>query len=155
MAHLPLERNQGTRPHLLESGGSGIAGVNPPLTGNQWRFLVLLILSSHINFIDRGNLSAAAPVLSSDLSLSATNLGMLLSAFGWTYAFSLPIAGWLVDRYDVKWVFAAGFFIWSLATLGTGWIQTFHELLLLRLLLGMGEAVVYPSYSRMIVGSFS
>jgi MFS transporter, ACS family, D-galactonate transporter len=154
MRHLFSKANRGASAHSLKASESEIAAVGARLTGNQWRFLVLLILSCHINFIDRGNLSAAAPVLSSELLLSPTALGFLFSAFGWTYAFSLPIAGWLVDRYDVKWVFAAGFFVWSVATLGTGWIHSFQELVLLRLLLGMGEAVAYPSYSKMIAIGF-
>src|SRR5690349_16615685 len=97
----------------LACGESPTVTTDARLAPSQWRFLILVMLSVYINFIDRGNISAAAPVLASDLSLSPTSLGLLLSAFGWTYAFSLPIAGWLVDRYDVKWVFAAGFFVWS------------------------------------------
>jgi ACS family D-galactonate transporter-like MFS transporter len=138
----------------LGPGESTTAAADVRVAPGQWRFLILVMLSVYINFIDRGNLSAAAPVLASDLFLSPTSLGVLLSAFGWTYAFSLPIAGWLVDRYDVKWVFAAGFFIWSVATLGTGWVQMFHTLFFLRLLLGMGEAVAYPSYSKIVASRF-
>src|ERR1051326_4921455 len=104
----------------LGPGESTTVAADVRVARGQWRFLILVMLSVYINFIDRGNLSAAAPVLASDLFLSPTSLGVLLSAFGWTYAFSLPIAGWLVDRYDVKWVFAAGFFVWSAATVGTG-----------------------------------
>jgi MFS transporter, ACS family, D-galactonate transporter len=139
----------------LACGESPTVTTDARLAPSQWRFLILVMLSVYINFIDRGNISAAAPVLASDLSLSPTSLGLLLSAFGWTYAFSLPIAGWLVDRYDVKWVFAAGFFVWSAATVGTGWVHTFQTLMFCRLLLGMGEAVAYPSYSKIVAIGFS
>ena len=67
-------------------------------------------LSVLINYIDRSNLSIAAPLIKDEFRISAWQLGKLLSAFFWTYAFMQIPAGWLVDRFDVKWVFAAGFF---------------------------------------------
>ena len=68
------------------------------------RVLFLLALSVFINYLDRGNLSIAAPLLKNEFQLSATQLGVLLSSFFWTYSFFLPLSGWLVDRFDVKWV---------------------------------------------------
>lgn len=73
------------------------------------RVLFLLALSVFINYLDRGNLSIAAPLLKNEFQLSATQLGVLLSSFFWTYSFFLPLSGWLVDRLDVKWVIASGF----------------------------------------------
>jgi MFS family permease len=74
------------------------------------RVLLLLVLSVFINYLDRGNLSIAAPLLKNEFQLSATQLGVLLSSFFWTYSFFLLVSGWLVDRLDVKWVIASGFF---------------------------------------------
>src|ERR1700756_4962137 len=68
------------------------------------RVLFLLAFSVFINYLDRGNLSIAAPLLKNEFQLSATQLGLLLSSFFWTYSFFLPVSGWLVDRLDVKWV---------------------------------------------------
>ncbi len=116
--------------------------------------LVLLALSSFINYIDRGNLSIAAPMLKDELAISPLQLGMLLSAFFYTYASLQLFAGWLVDRLNVNWVFAAGFFLWSAATAATGIVHTFTALFLLRLLLGIGESVTYPSYSKIIALNF-
>lgn len=116
--------------------------------------LVLLGISVFINYVDRGNLSIAAPMLKSELGLSASQLGVLLSAFFWTYAFLLPGAGWLVDRLNVNLVFAGGFLLWSAATAATGLAHTFPLLLGLRLILGMGESVAYPSYSKIIALNF-
>jgi len=65
--------------------------------------LVLLWLSVFLNYIDRSNLSIAAPLLKGELGLSASQLGVLLSAFFWTYACLQLPAGWLVDRFEVKW----------------------------------------------------
>jgi len=112
--------------------------------------LVLLWLSVFLNYIDRSNLSIAAPQLKLELGLSATQLGVLLSAFFWTYACLQIPAGWLVDHLDVKWVFAAGFCIWSAATAITGVLHSFIALLAVRVILGLGESVAYPSYSKII-----
>ena len=112
--------------------------------------LVLLGLSVLINYIDRGNLSMAAPMLKDELGLSASQLGLLLSAFFWTYACMQLVSGWLVDRLNVNWFIAGGFFLWSAATAGTGIVRTFATLFLLRLALGVGESVAYPSYSKII-----
>ncbi len=116
--------------------------------------LVLLGISVFINYIDRGNLSIAAPLLKDELSISASQLGILLSAFFWTYACLQPITGWLVDRVNVNWVIAGGFFLWSVATAATGLARTFAMLFALRLLLGIGESVAYPSYSKIIALHF-
>jgi MFS transporter, ACS family, D-galactonate transporter len=116
--------------------------------------LVLLAVSSFINYVDRGNLSIAAPMLKDELGISPSQLGLLLSAFFWSYASLQLFAGWLVDRVDVNWVFAGGFFLWSAATAATGVARTFVVLLLLRLLLGIGESVTYPSYSKIIALNF-
>jgi sugar phosphate permease len=59
--------------------------------------LLLLALSVFINYLDRGNLSLAAPLLKNEFQLSATQLGILLPSFFWTYSFFLPVSGWLVD----------------------------------------------------------
>ena len=116
--------------------------------------LVLLAISVFINYVDRGNLSIAAPMLKDELGISAAQLGLLLSAFFWTYAGLQPFSGWLVDRLNVNWVFAGGFFLWSAATAATGIVHTFAVLFVLRLLLGMGESVAYPSYSKIIALNF-
>ena len=116
--------------------------------------LALLALSVFINYIDRGNLSIAAPVLKDDFGISAAQLGVLLSAFFWTYATMQLVAGWLVDRLNVNWVFAGGFVLWSLATAATGVVHTFAMLFAFRLLVGAGESVAYPSYSKIIATNF-
>jgi ACS family D-galactonate transporter-like MFS transporter len=115
------------------------------------RVIALLALSALINYIDRGNLSIAAPLLKGELGLSFSQLGILLSSFFWTYSLFLPISGWLADRFDAKWVMAFGFFLWSGATAVTGGLHAFGALLAARLMLGIGESVAYPCYARTLV----
>ena len=119
--------------------------------------LILMVVSVAINYIDRTSLSTAAPLLQrpEDLAIPPAKMGMLLSAFFWTYATLQLVSGWLVDRYGVRWVMAGGFFIWSVATAATGWVHGFGALLLMRLLLGSGESVAYPCYSKIIAGNFA
>jgi ACS family D-galactonate transporter-like MFS transporter len=116
---------------------------------------LLLSVSVLINYVDRGTLAIAAPLLKEDLHLSPSQLGVLLSAFFWTYAFCQILSGWLVDRFDVNRLLALGVFVWSLATLGTGLTRGFAMLLAARLLLGIGESVAYPSYNKIIAKHFN
>src|SRR5689334_10738811 len=118
--------------------------VRTRLSGALTLVLILLALSVFINYIDRGNLSIAAPLLKEELTISDSQLGLLLSAFFWTYALFQIVSGWLVDRFNVNWVIAGGFFLWSAATAATGLITGFAALMVLRLILGMGESVAYP-----------
>jgi MFS transporter, ACS family, D-galactonate transporter len=122
-----------------------------PASPNTKRVMALLALAALINYIDRGNLSIAASLLKDELNLSASQLGILLSSFFWTYSLFLPVSGWLADRFDAKWVMAVGFFVWSGATAATGGLHTFSALLAARLMLGIGESAAYPCYARTLV----
>jgi MFS family permease len=112
--------------------------------------VALLATVVMINYIDRGNLATAAPLLASDLHLTNGQIGMLLSAFFWIYAPMQPLAGYLVERLDVHKVLAVGLLTWSIATIASGLASTFIALLLLRLLLGVGESVIYPSTAKFL-----
>jgi MFS family permease len=117
------------------------------------RVVFLLGLSVLINYIDRSNLSIAAPLIKDELGITGTQLGTLLSAFFYTYALLQIPAGWLVDRFDVKWVFALGFLVWSASTAVTGLLHGFAALLIARIVLGMGESIAFPSCGK-IIGSY-
>jgi len=116
--------------------------------------LVLLIFAIGINYLDRGSLSVAMPQMTLELALNPTEMGFLFSAFFWSYALFQLVSGWLVDRYDVKWVYAAGFVLWSLATVAMSFFSTFAMFFALRLLLGIGESVAYPATSRILAEHF-
>jgi MFS transporter, ACS family, D-galactonate transporter len=126
----------------------------PHLSFDLARVALLLSISVLINYVDRGTLSIAAPILKDDLHLSGSQLGILLSSFFWTYALFQIVSGWLVDRFEVNWLLALGVFVWSVATLSTGLIHGFTLLLIARLILGIGESVAYPSYNKIIAKHF-
>jgi len=114
------------------------------------RVLFLVGLSVLINYIDRSNLSIAAPLIKDELNISGTELGTLLAGFFYTYALLQIPAGWLVDHFDVKWVFGLGFLIWSASTAVTGLLHGFTALLIARIVLGIGESVAFPAYGKIV-----
>lgn len=116
--------------------------------------LVLLVTAAvFINYIDRGNLATAAPLMQDELHLSASQLGILLSAFYYSYVPCMPFTGWLAERYGAKRVLGAGVALWSVATLATGFAGGFLALLLLRLMLGVGESGAFPCASKVIANA--
>jgi MFS family permease len=120
----------------------------------EWLILTLLVVSVALNYVDRGNLSVTGVALSRELHLQPHELGLLLSAFFWTYSTFLVISGWLVERYNVVLLFGAGFLVWSATTALTGFAHSFLTLFALRLVLGASESIAYPSYSKIIAASF-
>jgi len=125
-----------------------------PLSRTQWIFLSLLVVSICINYIDRGSLSVADRFLQTDFHMPAETRGRIYSAFFVGYAGFMIVAGWLVDRFNVNRVLAAGFLLWSVAMLSTGLATGFATLYGLRVILGIGESVAYPAYSKILAGNF-
>jgi MFS transporter, ACS family, D-galactonate transporter len=112
--------------------------------------LILLGLAIVINYVDRGNLSIAAPIIKNELKLSATQLGLLFSAFFYTYTALQFVVGGVVDRFGANRVLSTGLVLWSLATIAMGFAGGFIALLTWRLLLGVGESVAFPCTSKVI-----
>ena len=98
-----------------------------------------------INYVDRGTISTAAPLIKSEFGLDAFQMGLLLSAFFTTYVLSQPLMGILVDRLGAARVLAGGFTVWSFGTFLTGLSTGITQLVALRLVMGAGESVCYPS----------
>ena len=129
----------------MTSPSPAVSSIPANATRHRWTVVALLFAGVVINYIDRGNLSVAAVPLMRDLQVVPGGMGTLLSAFFWTYAlFQIP-AGYLTDRFGLKRMYAAGFLLWSVASALTGLAHSFHQVLALRLLLGLGEAVAIPA----------
>lgn len=123
---------------------------DPSPSRGRFGVLALLFTMVVINYLDRSNLSVAAPDLSRDLKLDTFHQGLIFSAFGWAYA-SLQIpGGWLVDRVGPRGLFAIICFLWSQATILQGFAGSFLVLFSLRLLLGAFEAPAYPLCNRLV-----
>jgi MFS family permease len=117
--------------------------------------LILLALGVGIAYMDRGGLAVAKPEVAAEFHLGPARMGLLFSAFFWSYAVCQFASGWVTDRFDPKSVYAAGFLLWSLATLAMGLTSGFAVFFGLRLLLGIGESVIYPASARLIVLNFA
>ncbi len=117
------------------------------------RLVLLVTAAVFINYIDRGNLATAAPLIQDELLLSASQLGFLLSAFYYGYIACMPPVGWLAERYGALRVLAVGLTVWSIATVATGFAEGFAALLMLRVVLGIGESVVFPCASKVLASN--
>jgi MFS family permease len=110
----------------------------------------LLAAAVFINYIDRGSLATAAPLIKGELHLTNVQIGVMTSAFFWTYTPGQFAAGWVADRLGGYRALALGFAVWSLATALTGLAGGFASLLALRVMLGIGECVAFPSLSKLM-----
>ena len=125
-----------------------VANVVPAATASArapYALIVLLGGALMINYVDRGTISTAAPLLEKELGLTPSQLGWVLSAFFWAYVGSQPLMGWCVDRLGAARVLAAGFTLWSVSTVLTGLSSGVTALVAARLFMGVGESVTYPS----------
>jgi MFS family permease len=121
-----------------------------PAAGPSLALIVMVGLAIMLNYIDRGAVSIAAPLIKDEMGLSATAYGLVVSAFFWTYVPVLVLAGWLADRVSVWRLMAGGVFIWALATLLMGFAGGLVALVVLRLMMGIGEGVAFPSASKLM-----
>ena len=115
------------------------------------RGLVLLLGAAvFLNYVDRGAIAVAAPLLKTELGMSATTFGIAVSAFFWIYAPVQLVVGWLCDRFSVYRLMAGGIILWSGSTFLTGFVGGFASLLVLRVMLGIGESIAFPGSSKVI-----
>ncbi len=122
----------------------------------KWTIIGLLSLAAIIAYVSRSNLAVALtlPSFAHTFGLSETGRGAVNSSFFWAYAALQIPAGWVVDRYGVKWPYALGLLFWCLASAGTCLVTSLDQLILLRLLVGTGEAVSVPASARWIRMNF-
>ncbi|WP_353198898.1 MFS transporter [Sandarakinorhabdus sp.] len=114
----------------------------------QTAALVLLVLSGLINYLDRSTLSIANSAVSGEMGLSASEMGLLLSAFSLPYAFAQLPMGALLDRLGARVTLGFGMLLWSVAQLAGGFVRTVNQFFIARLLLGVGEAPQFPAGAK-------
>ena len=123
-------------------------------TGKRHRLLAMLFVTVVITYLDRSNLSIAATAIAQDLQLDPAHMGLVFSAFGWSYALLQIPGGMLVDRTRPRLLLALVIGLWSLATILQGFASAFAMLLSLRVLLGALEAPAYPTLNRVVTTWF-
>src|SRR5499425_2024726 len=121
----------------------------------RWPIIILLFTASLINYLDRAAISFALPLISKDFQLTSQSKGLLLSSFFWSYALMQIPIGWCADRFNLRWLYAGAFTIWSFAQGLTGLAGSLTALLGFRILLGVGESIYLPGGTKIISLLFS
>lgn len=130
----------------LISGNSGHVSHNPSKI--RWVVLFLISLMYLITYMDRSNISVAAPSITKEFGLSKTQMGLVFSAFLWAYAIGQIPGGWLGDRFGPRRVLLAIIPFWSLTVIGTGLTTGVISLIAMRFVLGLSEAGAFPIATR-------
>jgi len=125
-------------------------GLIPIGQGRRWTLVGLLFVASLINYFDRATLSFALPLISQDFHLAPTAKGALSSAFFWSYALMQIPIGLCADRFNLRWLYAGAFALWSFAQGMTGFAGSLAMLVFFRVLLGVGEAVYLPGGTKIV-----
>lgn len=128
-----------------------MAEADAPRASTRPIVIVLLLAAVlFINYVDRGAVPTAVPLIQHDLHLDDEQIGRLLSAFFWIYATVQIPVGWLAERYGAHRVLAAGLIVWATATMLTGVTSSFAMLIALRMMLGLGESAGFPCVSKLL-----
>ncbi len=126
----------------------------PKRTRARYVILALISIGTMINYLDRTILGIAAPALTAELGISAAVMGIIFSAFSWSYtAMQIP-GGILLDRFGSRIIYFMSLTLWSLFTALHGLVNNIWTLLAMRLGLGVAEAPCFPTNSRIVATWF-
>lgn len=123
-------------------------------TKGRYAVLALIAAGTMINYLDRTLLSVAAPSMAAELGIGAATMGIVFSAFSWTYALAQIPGGVFLDRFGVRLTYFLSVGLWSVFTMLQGAAQGLVSLLTFRLGLGAAEAPCFPANSRVLVSWF-
>jgi sugar phosphate permease len=123
------------------------AGQARPSWG-RWYILLLISIMYLITYLDRVNISTAAPVISQEFGFDKVTMGFIFSAFAWAYAIFQVPGGWLSDRFGARGVLTAIVTYWSVMTAATAAATGFVSFVVIRFLFGVGEAGAFPGATR-------
>jgi MFS family permease len=132
------------------------AGHVQPVPRSRWyRIGLILFLIQLVAYMDRTNIGVAAPAMATHLGLSASVVGVLLSAFFWGYVITQVPGGWTAARIGPRRVIAGAMIVWGIGGLITALIDSYAGLLCARVLMGLAEGVVWPSFTVLVVNWFA
>ena len=128
------------------------AAQNP--TRVRYLMLVMMFVTVVINYLDRNNISTTVSAIKGEFHIDNAHMGLILGAFGWTYAlFQIP-GGWLVDRMQPRLLLPIILILWSLATLSTSLASTVAVFFMIRLMVGLLEAPAYSVFNQVTTSWF-
>lgn len=116
----------------------------------RYLILAIIVIATAINYLDRANLSIVAPDVKKDLHISAVELGLIFSAFSWTYAFLQIPGGWVLERIGPRITFGIALIFWSIVTGSISLAKGFGSLLGLRMVLGVAETPAFPANNTLV-----
>jgi sugar phosphate permease len=116
-----------------------------PVLRLRWVFIALLVIGGVVNYLDRSNLSIANTTIADEFGLSSTAMGVLLAAFSWPYAIANLPAGYLVDRFGPKKMYAVAATLWSVVSMLSATASSFGMLYAARVALGVAESPFFTS----------
>ena len=111
----------------------------------RWAIIAIITILAITNYLDRGNLSIAVPLIRKDLGISATEMGVVLSAFVWPYAIMNLPTGWAIDRFGPKLLMTLAAGAWSIVSIFTGFARSAGVFMGLRAALGVSESPMFPA----------
>ncbi len=136
------------------TSGMGDGSAPPVNTRKRFNILLLIFITVVINYMDRTNISVAASALSEELSLTSIQMGLIFSAFGWTYSILQIPGGIAVDMVKTRLLYPFILIAWSIATLVQGFISSFAALIGCRMVIGVFEAPSYPCNNKIVTSWF-
>jgi ACS family D-galactonate transporter-like MFS transporter len=129
--------------------------MSDPRTSRRWfPILALVAIATMVNYLDRTVLGIAAPYLTKELGLTAASLGIVFSAFSWSYALLQIPGGVFLDRYGTRITYTASLTLWSGFTALMGLVSGLPGLILTRIGVGVFEAPCFPANSRILATWF-
>jgi sugar phosphate permease len=131
---------------MTDKGGAGAAPARA--SRGRWYILLLISMMYLITYLDRVNISTAAPVISKEFGFSNITMGYIFSAFVWAYALFQVPGGWLSDRFGARGVLGAVVAYWSIMTAATAAAFSAGSFIAIRFLFGVGEAGAFPGATR-------
>jgi sugar phosphate permease len=117
--------------------------------------VALLVIAGCVNYLDRSAVSVGNPQIRASLGLSYAQMGLLLSAFAWSYGLAQIPAGLAVDRFGPRRALGAGLILWSLAQLAAGFVGSLGQFIAARVALGLGESPMYIGGTRVCADWFT
>ena len=129
----------------MNSGDSATTAIaEPRATLRAWGICGLMLLATMLNYMDRQALAQQATEISRELKLSNEDYGRLEAGFGLAFAVGGIVTGLIADRISPRWLYPAVLLGWSAVGFATGWVTSYRELLVCRVLLGFFEAGQWP-----------
>lgn len=135
-------------------GVTAVPGTVARRATERWGLVALLVSGMTFCYAQRGTLSVAAPFMIRELRINTETMGLMLSAFSWSYCFMQVPSGWVVDRFGVGRAYGAGFGLWSIACALTGAFRNIPAIMFFRITMGVGQSVAFPASARTVANWF-